>query len=105
MDNVLVASANTGWIQTVSDTLTWIFNRVGLRTNVRKTVGMVCQPFRVVEVQADEAYKIRMTGEGQRYQERQQEQVQCLECGKDLARGSLASHRQTQYGVARGGAG
>ena len=28
VDNVLVASANTGWIQTVSDTLTWIFNRV-----------------------------------------------------------------------------
>ena len=74
----MVASTNTGWIQTAFDTLMGLFNWVGLRTNVQITVGVVCQPCRAVEVQADEAYKIRMTGEGQRYQERQQERILCL---------------------------
>ena len=83
----MVASTNPGWLQTAFDTLTGIFDQVGLRKNVRKTVGVVFRPCRAVGVQADEAYKLRMTGEGQRYQERQRERVQCMECGEDLARG------------------
>ena len=31
------------------------------------------------------------------------EQVLCPECGKDMAKGSLVMHRQTQHGVAKGG--
>ena len=80
-------------------------DRMGLRTNVQKTVGVVCQLCRAVEVQAGEAYKRRITGEGKNYQERQRGWVQCTECGKDLARGLLAIHFQTQNGVERGGAG
>ena len=101
----MVASTNPVWLQNAFDTLTGIFDRVGLRTNVRKTVGMVCQPYRVVGVREDEAYKRRMTGEGRSYQERQHEWVQCPECGNDLKRGSLAIHCQTQNGVSRGGGG
>ena len=58
------------------------------------------------------AYKVytwRMTGEGrifkERHQERQQEQVLCPECVKDLTKGSLVTHRQTQHGVDKGGLG
>ena len=40
----MVASTNPGWIQTVFDTQTGIFDRVGLRTNFNKTVGMVYHP-------------------------------------------------------------
>ena len=43
-DNRMVASADLGWIWTVFNTLTRIFGRVGLQTNVQETVGMVCQP-------------------------------------------------------------
>ena len=42
-DNRMVASANPGWLQTAFDTLTGIFNRVGLWIKVRKTVVMVFQ--------------------------------------------------------------
>ena len=42
----MVASTNPGWLQTAFDTLTGIFDRVGLNKNVQKTVGMVCHPAR-----------------------------------------------------------
>ena len=66
----MLASTNPVWLQTAFGTLTGIFDRVGLRKNVWKTVGMVFQPCRAVGVRANEAYKRRMTGEGQSYQER-----------------------------------
>ena len=43
-----------------------------------------------------------MTGIGRSYKEQQWERVNCPECGKDLARGSLVAHRQKQHGVAMG---
>ena len=44
-DNGLVASKETGWIQSEFGMLKGIFDWVRLRTNVRKTVGMVCTAF------------------------------------------------------------
>ena len=58
-----------GWLQLAFDKLTGIFDRVGLRTNVRKTVGMVCQTFREYGIRADKAYTWRMTGEGRSFKE------------------------------------
>ena len=52
------------------ETMMGVFDWVGLRTNVQKTVGMVLQLCRAVGVCTDEAYKRRMMGEGQIYQER-----------------------------------
>ena len=66
---------------------------------------MVCQTCRAVGVQAGEAYKCRMTGEGKIYQEKQKGQVQCPECGKEIASWSLDIHHQNQNGVERGGEG
>ena len=90
----MVVSTNPGWIQTAFNILTGIFDQVGLRKNVRRTVGMVFQLCRAVEVRADEAYKHWMTGEGQGYQEMKRERFQCPECRKDLARGSLDFHQE-----------
>ena len=53
------------------DMLTRIFDRVGLKMNVQKTVGMVCHPCQVSGVQEDKAYTQRMTGTGGSYKERQ----------------------------------
>ena len=102
-DNGILASTNPGWIQSAFDTLMGICDRLGLRTNVCKTVGMVCSPFWAAGVRADEAYNRRMTGEGKSL--RQWERVLCLECGKEMTKGSLVTHHQNQYSVAKGGLG
>ena len=46
-NNGMVASTDSVWLQSAFDTLTGLFDRVGLRTNVCKTVGMECRPCRV----------------------------------------------------------
>ena len=43
-DDGMVASSNPRWLQGSFNTLVGLFDRVGLRSNVRKTVGMVCHP-------------------------------------------------------------
>ena len=58
-------------------------------------------------MRANEANTWRMTGERRKFkewhQERERERVLCPESGKELAKGSLMTHRQTQHGVAKGG--
>ena len=40
-DNGMVASTDLGWLQLEFDTLMGILDRVGLRINIHKTMGMV----------------------------------------------------------------
>ena len=40
----MFTSSNPCWLQVAFNTLVGLFNRVGLRTNVGKTFGMVCRP-------------------------------------------------------------
>ena len=56
-DKGVVASTNLLWLQTASDMLTGLFDRLGLQKKFRKTVGMVFHPCQALGVQADEAYK------------------------------------------------
>ena len=46
-----------------------------------------------------------MSGKGRTFKDRQRERVLCLECRKEIAKGSLVAHRQTQHGVPKGGLG
>ena len=62
---------------------------------------MVFHPCRAVRVKADKAYTRGMIGVGRSYQERQRERVRCIECGKDLVRGSLDAYCQNQHGIAK----
>ena len=101
-DTGLVDSTDPGWIQSESDTLTGLFDRVGLRTNIRKTVGMECNPLWETGVQVDKAYTWRMMGEVRIFKERQRERVLCLECDKEFAKGSLVAHHQNQHGMVKG---
>ena len=39
-------------------------------------------------------------GEFPSYRERQKGQVQCKECGEEMALGSMAGHMRTQHGLA-----
>ena len=92
-NNGMVASIDPGWLQLEFNTLTGLFDRVGLWTNFCKNVGMVCCPCRAAGVRAHKAYTRRMTREGRRFKERQRERLLCPECGKEMARGSLVTHR------------
>ena len=83
--------------------LTGIFNWVVLRTNVCKTTGLVCWTCEAARVPSAEAYTWRMKGEGRSFKEKHQERVSCPECRKELAQGSLVTHRQYQHGVDKGG--
>ena len=105
VDDGMVASANLGCLQTVFYMLTGLFDHLGLNKNVRKTVGMVLCPCQAAEVRADKAYTWRMKGLGRSYKERQWERVICPECGKDLERGQLDAHFQTQNGMVNWGLG
>ena len=67
-DDGLVAYTDPGWLQSEFDTLTRIFDRVGMRKNVHKTMGMVCKPFRTAKVRADKAHTRKMTGGGTEFQ-------------------------------------
>ena len=61
-DYGLVDSIDPGWIQSAFDTLTEIFDWMGMQNNIRKNVGVVCRPCRADGVWADEAYTRQMTG-------------------------------------------
>ena len=50
-EKILVASMDQVRLQGSFDTLTRLFNRVGVRTNFRKTVRILCRHFHVVSTQ------------------------------------------------------
>ena len=60
-NNGVVASTDPGWLQLEFDFMMGLFDRVGLHTNVRKTVGMVFRTFQAAGVRAEKAYTRRMT--------------------------------------------
>ena len=102
-ENGMVVLSEPAWIQGAFTALVDIFDRVGLMINVGKTVSMVCHPCPAgAGNRTEEAYGRRITGEGRSYVERQQERVECVECGEYLAIGSMSSHMMTRHGKAAG---
>ena len=100
-DNGMVASSDPRWLKWAFNALVGLFERMGLQTNVGKTVSMVCRPCQAAGNQSEAAYGRKMTGEVPTYQKRQKERVECGECRKEMAAGSLASHRMMQHGKAK----
>ena len=49
MDNGILVSPWTARLQVDLDVLVGLFNWVGLQTNINKTVGMVFQPFQILD--------------------------------------------------------
>ena len=95
-DDGMVVSLDPACLQRAFSALVAIFDRVGLLTNVGKTVSMACHPFWVGAGNRTEAVYIRrLTGLGKTYAERQRERVACGECGVVIAVGSMSSHFMT----------
>ena len=61
-DDGLVTSNDPDWLQVGFDSLTGLFNRVGIQTNVSKTVRILCHPCDAVVTHLEAYYKQRMTG-------------------------------------------
>ena len=92
----MVVSLDPAWLQGAFTALVGIFDRVGLITNVGKTVSMVCHPFQAgAGNRTEEAYGRSITGEGRSYAERQLERVACRVGGEFLTIGSMSSHLMT----------
>ena len=100
-NNGMVVTLDPAWLQGATNTLVAIFDRVGLLTNIGKTVSMVCHPCQSGSGNhAEEAYRRRVTGMGRSYVERQRERLECGECGEVLAVRSMSSHLMTRHGKA-----
>ena len=100
-DDGVVASSDPRWLQWAFTTLVGLFDRVGLKTNTGKTFSMTYRLCTAAGNQSEDAYGRKMTGEGLTFRERKREQVECKDCGKEVAAGSLDSHHKSQYGKAR----
>ena len=97
----MVALSDPRWLQWEFTTLVGLFDQVGLNTNTGETARMTCRPFTAAGNHSEEAYGRKMTGEGLMFRERKRERVECRDCGKEVAAGSLESHRMSQHGKAR----
>ena len=97
----MLASSDPQWLQWALTQLVGLFDRVGLNMNTGKTVSMTCRPCTAAGNLPEEAYGRLMTGEGPTFRERKRERVNCRYCGKEVAAGSLDSHRMSQHGKAR----
>ena len=73
----MVALLDPACLQGKFNALVGLFDRVGLHTNVEKTVGMVCHPCQAAGNITQAAYRRRCTGEGKSYRERQRDRVEC----------------------------
>ena len=100
-DGGMVAPSDPCWLQWAFNALVGLFERVGIRKNVGKTVSMVCRPCQAAGNQSEAEYGRKMTGEGPTYRERQKERVDCGKCRKEMAVGLLASHGMTQHEKAK----
>ena len=100
-DDSMVALSDPRWLQWAFNALVDLFERMGLCTNVGKTVSMTCRPCPAAGNQSEEAYGRKMKGVGPTYWERQKERVECRDCRKEMAAGLLASHRMLQHGRAK----
>ena len=95
----LFALTDPVWLHGAFETLTSLFDRVGLRKKSGKTFGMIYCPCHSVGTQLESAYEWRMTGEEIIHRVIQMVRVQCPEFGEDLAAGYLEVHWQNQHGV------
>ena len=67
-DNGMVGASDPAWLQGAFSALVAIFDRVGLRTNVDKTVSMACHPCQAgTGNRTTEGYRQRLTGDRSSY--------------------------------------
>ncbi len=74
-----------------------LFLRVGLQVNSKKTKAMAIIPTVATTNISDAAYKRRMNGTGETYQERKQARISCPLCETAMQARSLTTHFRTKH--------
>ena len=86
-------------LQRAFDILTGLFDRVGLRTNTKKTEDMIMLPGKIRTCLSADAYRARMDAE---FREGWKGgEADCDICGTTLKEVSLRKHLETQHDVYR----
>jgi hypothetical protein len=98
-DDGLVACRDPDLLQRALDALTALFDRVGLRTNTKKTECMTFLPGKIRTCLTEEGYRSRMDAEFREV--RAGREANCDLCGKTMAAGSMRSHLETQHDTFR----
>ena len=70
---IYMSSPRPSLLQAALDVLTGRFDRVGLRTNINKMVGMVCQTCQMSGAHSEVEYRRRLTGVGPSFHKMQWE--------------------------------
>ena len=96
-DDGKIASHDPSILQAALDKITDMFAAVGLKLNAAKMKAMVTQGGAVYLHQSDEAYKRRMTGEGDEFAARKRRLTQCPLCEKKMQEKSLPIHLRVQH--------
>ena len=78
-DYGMVASPDPRWLQGALKTLVSLFDRVGLRKNVGKKVGMVYHPCQAADNLSEAAVGRRVVGEGPSYRDSLKGHISCME--------------------------
>ena len=92
MDDGRIAVRDHIWVQDTLMVTILMLKRVGLDTNIEKTKSLVCTPGSIWGKRSKEAYKRRVTGEGETFRERKRSRVSCADCGATIASLSLKGH-------------
>ena len=79
-DDGMLVSSNPQCLQWDFTQLVGLFDRVGLKTNCKKTVSMTCRPCSTPGNRSEEAYGRLMTGDGPTPRERKRERTTCRDC-------------------------
>ena len=81
MEYEIVVSTNPMCLQWSFDVLIRLFERLGLHTNVAKTVAMVCQSETIYWIKSTATYGQRMTVKGGSHPVRQLQRAVYKDCG------------------------
>ena len=83
-NDVRIAGQDHDWVKDVLTVTVSMFRRMRLKTNLEKNKYMVCTPGFILWTWVKQAYKRRVTGEGETFRERNRMRVSCTKCGVTL---------------------
>ena len=93
-DDGLVGSQDLEWLQGALNVLIVLFRWCGMVDNVSKSKAMKCQPGAIQFGMSEELVGRRAT-----YKERQRRRIQCLDCGVELTKRSMAADQRRMHGT------
>jgi hypothetical protein len=98
VDDAYIATQDPVFLQRAIDGLVSTFERVGLKTNIRKTKAMICTSSKIrLQLPADSYWRMRA---GRTLAPKWDAHIiTCRECGKDMRVGSLSRHLADLYEI------